>query len=382
MSGMKKIAVITGTRADYGHLYPILKGIDAQKDLKLHLIVTGMHLMREFGYTVREVEQDFEVYAKVNTYPRADTGASVAEALGLCVAKLTEAIEELRPDVILVLGDRWEMLAAAIVGTYLSIVVAHIHGGDVSETVDEHVRHAITRLAHLHFPATKESAERIIRMGEQTWRVHHTGSPRVDIIMNHDYPDPMLVAERLGLDMSRPTILVVQHPVSVEVDQAADQIGTTMKALVELGHQAVVIYPNADPGGRRIIRVIQEYAKKYSFIKASKNLPQRDYLGLMKFADVMVGNSSSGIIEAPSFSLPFINLGTRQHGRERGCNVIDVNYDAGEIVEAVNVALNNGDFRVKIKQGGSPYAGSGEKIANILSELKITPNLLQKKITY
>ena len=382
---MKRIAVVTGTRAEYGILKPVLKAIKAHPGLKLSLVVTGMHLSHEFGYTIQEIEKDgFEIEAKVDMLASNDSLGAMAKSVGVGITGMAQTWEQLKPDIILVLGDRVEPLAAAIAGTYMSIPIAHIHGGDSSRGgLDEYARHAITKLAHIHFPATEKSAERIIKMGEDEWRVHIVGSPALDVILNEALLSAEVLTRKLGIDLSRPLILLVQHSVTTQVDEAAKQVEETLKAIVEIGNPTVLVYPNSDAGGRRMIEVIKQYGK-YPFIKTFPSLPRKEYLSLMKLARVMVGNSSSGIIEAPSLGLPVVNIGIRQEGRERGKNVIDVGHNKQEIVKGIEKALTDKEFLVKVKKCESPY-GDGKatpRIAEILSKVEITPQLLQKKITY
>jgi UDP-N-acetylglucosamine 2-epimerase (non-hydrolysing)/GDP/UDP-N,N'-diacetylbacillosamine 2-epimerase (hydrolysing) len=381
---MKKIAVITGTRAEYGIFKSVLNEIEAKAGLRLSLIVIGMHLSLEFGHTVDEIERDgFKIAAKIAVLHGEDTKASMAKSIGECLTKAAEALKLIKPDILLVLGDRSEMLVGAVAATYMGIAIAHIHGGEISGNVDEPVRHAITKLAHIHFPATQESAERIIRMGEESWRVHVVGAPGLDLILNERILGSKKVAAKYGLEVSKPVLLVLQHSVVTEADQASDQIRETLEAVKELKHQAVLIYPNADAGGRRMIRVIKEY-EKYPFVKTFKSVPHEEYLGLMRLASVMVGNSSSGIIEAPSFGLPVVNIGTRQKGRQRAGNVIDVDYDRKKIVEVVKKALYNREFREKVKHCRNPYGDgkAGKRIAEVLNEIELGKKLLEKRMTY
>ena len=381
----RRIAVVTGTRAEYGILYPVLKAIETRTELKLALVVTGMHLSHEFGYTVREIENDgFSIEARVDMLLSSDTPAGMAKSIGLGVIGMAQTWEQLKPDIILVLGDRVEPLAAAIAGAYCTIPVAHISGGDATRGgLDEYARHAITKLATIHFATTKKSAERIIKMGEDEWRVHVVGSPALDIILNEPLLSPKKLAERIKLDLSQPLILVVQHPVTTQVDDAPEQMRVTLECIVELGYHTVLIYPNSDAGGRSMIEVIKQY-ERYPFIKTFKSLPRREYLSLMKVASVMVGNSSSGIVEAPSFGLPVVNVGIRQEGRERGQNVIDVGHDKKEIVRAIRRALKDATFLKQVKKCDSSYGDgkAGVRIAKILSEVELSPALLMKKITY
>ena len=383
---MRKIAVVTGSRAEYGDLYSVLKAIEAYPGLRLSLVVTGMHLSHEFGYTVKEIEKDgFKIDAKVDMLLSSDTPAAMAKSVGLGISGLAQVWEQLEPDIILVLGDRVEPLAAAIAGAYMNIPVAHIHGGDtaVGSNIDDSNRHAITKFAHIHFPATRKSAERIIKMGENEWRVHMVGSPALDVILNEPLLSPIALGERLGLDKPAPPILLVQHSVTTQVDEAAKQMRETLEAILEVGCPTVLIYPNSDAGGRRMIEVIKEF-EGHPFIRTIKSLSRKEYLSLMKAASVMVGNSSSGIIEAPSFGLPVVNIGIRQEGRERGKNVIDVGHNKQEIVKGIEKALTDEEFLKEVKKCENPYGDgkTGPRIAEILSKLEITPQLLQKKITY
>lgn len=381
---MRKIAVVTGSRAEYGILRPVLKAISLHPSLKLSLIVTGMHLSEEFGYTVQEVEKDgFEIDAKIGVLHAEDTGAAMAESIGKCAVAMAKAFKRIKPDILLLLGDRGEMLAGAVAASYMNIPIAHIHGGEISGSVDNSVRHAITKLAHIHFPATNKSAERIIKMGEEVWRVFVVGAPALDSILSEKLLTPAEISKKYGLDLSKPVLLVLQHSVVTEADGAQNQIRETLEAIVELGLQTILIYPNADAGGRRMINVIREY-EKYPFIKSYKSIPYIDHLSLMKVADVMIGNSSSGIIEAPSFHLPVVNIGNRQEGRERSTNVIDVGHDRKEIIKTVKMALHDKKFKDKVKKCRNPY-GDGKaahRIVKVLSKIKITPKLLQKKIIY
>jgi UDP-N-acetylglucosamine 2-epimerase (non-hydrolysing)/GDP/UDP-N,N'-diacetylbacillosamine 2-epimerase (hydrolysing) len=381
---MRKVAVITGTRADYGILYPVLKAIDSSQNLKLQLIVCGMHLCPDFGMTIKEIEKDgFEISDKFETVFSSDTGSSMAKTVGLSIMYAAQSFERLKPDIVLVLGDRGEMLAAAIAACYMNIPVAHIHGGEVSGTVDESIRHAITKLSHIHFPATEDSRNRIIKMGEKEENVFVVGAPGLDVIKSTKYISREEFLNKFGLKDDK-IILMTQHPVTTEIDDVDFQIRETLNAIVSIGKQTVITYPNSDSGGRIIIRRIEEYRQKYSFIKVYKNLSQYDYLNLLNNADVMVGNSSSGIIEAASFKLPVVNIGTRQNGRLRGINVMDAAYSRKEIINAINKSLYDDNYIKSLDKCINPY-GDGNasgRIVKILNDIKIDRNLIQKKITY
>ncbi|MDY0129036.1 MAG: UDP-N-acetylglucosamine 2-epimerase [Methanosarcina vacuolata] len=381
---MRKILYISGTRADYGLIQSTLRNIDNYPELQLEIIATGMHLMEEFGTTVNEIKKDgFTYYAIEATYKKDDK-SSMVEFIGVFLQKLSLKIKEINPDIILVLGDRGEMLAGAIAGVYFGIPVAHIHGGDISSTVDDFVRHAITKLAHIHFPATELSAERIIKMGEPEETVFVVGAPGLDSILHERLIESQKIADIYGLDLSKPIILVIQHPVSMEIEDTQDQIRQTLDAVTDLKFQTVVIYPNADAGGRRMIEIINMYEQHNSNIKTYKNIPRKEYLSLLKVASVLVGNSSSGIIEASSFKLPVVNIGTRQKGRERGENVIDANYEKEDIKSKILMCLYDINFKQKVKSCNNPYGDgkAGDKITQILCDININERLLQKKLSY
>lgn len=380
----RKIAVITGTRAEYGIIHPILEEIEVHPRLELALIVMAQHLSPDFGYTVHEIERDkFKIAAQVETLLSSDSLGGMTRALGLAILELTQAIEMIRPDIIMVTGDRGEMLAGAIVGAHMNIPVAHLHGGEVSGTVDELIRHAITKFAHIHFASTEQSAQRIKHLGEDEERIFIVGAAGLDQIRKGNWLSKDRVLKELGFDSSKPILLVSQHPVTTEIEEAGHQMRETMEAIKNLAYQTVLIYPNADAGGRKMRQVIEEY-EALPFLRGFKNMSRQLYLGVMNAAHVMVGNSSSGIIETPSFHLPFINVGTRQQGRQRGANVIDVPHDREKIRQAIEYALTNKQFRCLVAQTKNPYdyGMTGKRIAEILARIEIDRKLLQKKIHY
>ncbi|MBE6044615.1 MAG: UDP-N-acetylglucosamine 2-epimerase (hydrolyzing) [Clostridium thermopalmarium] len=380
----RKIAVITGTRADYGIYYSVLRAIENHPDLDLSLIVCGMHLCPEFGMTVNEIEKDgFRIEDKLDTILASDTGVSMAKSIGITLISLTQSLERIKPDILVILGDRGEMIAGALAAIHMNIPVAHIHGGEVTGTVDESIRHAITKLSHIHLPATEDSKKRIIKMGEKEENIYVVGAPGIDYIKNTEYLSREEILNRFNLKDDK-IFIMTQHPVTTERELVEWQIRQTLEAIVETGVQTVISYPNSDNGGREIIRAIEEYRNKYDFLKVFKNLSQVEYLSLLNVADAMIGNSSSGIIEAPSFKLPVINIGTRQEGRLRAVNVIDVGYEKEEILKGIKIALYDEEYREKLKKCINPYGDgkAGEKIADVLSKVEINRDLIQKRITY
>lgn len=380
----RKITVITGTRADYGIYYSVLKAIENHEDLELNLIVCGMHLCPEFGMTVKEIEKDgFPIADRVETILATDTGASMAKSIGITLMGLTQSLERIKPDILVTLGDRGEMMAAALAGIHMNIPVAHIHGGEVTGTVDESIRHSITKLSHIHLPATEDSKQRIIKMGEREENIYVVGAPGIDYIKNTQYLSREELINRFGLKDDKLFILT-QHPVTTERDEVEWQARQTLEVIAELGIQTIISYPNSDNGGREIIKVIEEYRNKYDFLKVFRNLSQVEYLSLLNIADAMIGNSSSGIIEAPSFKLPVVNIGTRQEGRLRACNVIDVGYTKEEIIRGIDKALYNVEYRNDLQTCTNPYGNgtAGKQIADVLSKIEINKELIQKRITY
>lgn len=379
----KKILYISGTRADYGLMRSVLKRIHECADLELEIAVTGMHIMPEFGNSITEIVSDGFRIHEIPVVHENDTRESMSAFVGNLIVLLTEKVTDIRPDIIMLLGDRGEMLAGAIVGTYTGIPVVHIHGGEITSTVDEPVRHAITKLAHLHLPATKKSARRIIRMGEDPAQVHVVGAPGLEPVIRGEFTPKDTLIRKYHLSPAAPILLIVQHPVSGEIPEAASQMRATLEAVKDLGYQTLVIYPNADAGGRQMIAVINEFSRTPP-IQAHRNIPHGDYLGLLKLASVLIGNSSSGIIEAPSFHLPVVNIGSRQRGRERGSNILDTGYTRSGIRDSVKKALEDEKFLRNVRNGTNPYGDgtASEKIVAILRRLDITAIRSQKKNFY
>ena len=382
----RKVCVLTGSRSEYGILRPVLFAITESESLDLSIIVTGMHLSPQYGYTISDIEKDgFLIDAKVDMMLDSSSGISMAKSVGIGIIGLSQALEMLQPDIVLIAGDRIEPLAIAIATTYMNIPLGHIHGGDKSfgGHADDSVRHAITKLAHVHFAVSNESANRIIKLGEDPSKVFVVGAPALDTILNERLLRKNELCKKYGLNPTIPLLMVVQNPVSREVDTAPDQMRETMEALVNIKQQTVIIYPNSDMGGRKMIEVINEY-HNFPFLKIVTNMPHRDYLSLMKVSSAIIGNSSSALIEAPSFKLPAVNIGSRQEGRERADNVIDVPYERNLIISAINTVMFDKKFINRVKKSKSPYGDgtAGKKIIKILTEIELNIDILKKKITY
>jgi len=382
----RTIAVVTGTRAEFGLLQSSMRLIREHPDLTLVTVATGMHLSPRHGYTVDDIrEAGFTVDHEVEMLLEGDSGRSMAKSLGLGTLGLADALSLTDPAAILVLGDRDEALAAALAGAHMNIPVAHIHGGDAMQgaIIDDSIRHAITKFAHLHFPASPTSAERILELGEEPWRVTTAGAPGLDDIHAGDYLDESTVVERFDLDSSRHLVLVVQHPLTIRPAAAGEQMQRTLEAVLDVDAEVLCIYPNADAGGKRMIEVIEAQAETAG-VRTVENVPRAVFLGLLEAADALVGNSSSGIIEAPSFGLPVVNVGPRQEGRERADNVIDVPHETAAIREGVRQALEDESVRERAAACENPYdqGGAADRIVERLSSVELGETLLRKRLTY
>lgn len=380
---MRKIAVVTGTRAEYGYLKPLMRAIDDDGELELIPIITGMHLLSEFGNTFELVEKDFPQSAKVYMSLKGDSLKDMAHYLSSGIEKFSDYLCENPPSILVVLGDRSESLAAALAALYLNIPIAHINGGDVSGgTIDESIRHAITKISHIHLAHTKGNADRIEKMGEDKKRIFITGALTLDIILNKKLPSKEEIFKKYNLNTKITTFLVVHHPITTLKDKGYSQMEELFSALDKMKTQSIILYPNCDAGCKKIIKLIEENKKEY--LHKFKSLSHEDYLGLMKSSDLMIGNSSSGIIEAPSFEIPVINIGNRQQGRERSDNILDVKPNKKEILNAIDFALNNTEFNKKVKNCVNKF-GNGDaskKIVKILKKIKINEDLIKKQITY
>ncbi len=369
---MRKICVVTGTRAEYSLLKRTMLKIKG--DLRLQVVATGMHLMEELGSTYRIIEQDgFCIDAKVHM---EDT--SMAGSIAKGITGLSAAFRDLNPDIVLILGDRIEPLAAAIAAAYQRRVIAHIHGGDVSGGLDEYNRHAITKFSHIHMAVSKRSMERIIRLGERREHVFNVGSPGLENTLLEAPSDEF--RHKLGIGEGE-YILLVQHPVTTQAADAGRQFQESLAAARGSGKRIVVIYPNSDEGSSQILRIIEEAQKRKEVI-AFKNLEVREYLTLMRNAACLLGNSSSGILEAPSYRLPVVNVGNRQDGREKAINVIDAGYGRQEISDAIMKATSR-SFRESLKKMKNPYGDgkASDRIVEILSGIE-TKGMIEKRITY
>lgn len=379
---MKKVVVVTGTRADYGIYYPILSVIENEATLDLNILVTGMHLSPQHGYTVENIKQDgFKISAQVDCLFHGSTNANMARSIGIAILGMTQALESIQPDCVIVLGDRGEMLAASIVSAHMNIPVLHLHGGEVSGTIDESIRHAISKLAHIHLVSTEKSRERLIRLGEDKWRIHIVGAPRIETIENTNLPNLEDTKVKFGLDFSGEYLLLIYHPVTTETTDIED-VRRIVEVMLSFEMPIICVLPNSDAGSDTIMKVYKEFSMREEIYCVS-NFDQLSYLTILKHAEVLVGNSSSGIIEAASFHVPVINIGNRQGNRERSSNVIDTDHNKVELKKALTTAQSE-EFRQSLKNLKNVYGkdNTSLSILNIIKELNFSQELIQKTITY
>jgi UDP-N-acetylglucosamine 2-epimerase (non-hydrolysing)/GDP/UDP-N,N'-diacetylbacillosamine 2-epimerase (hydrolysing) len=375
-----RIAVVTTSRADYSHLYWPLKGLHAHPDIDLNIIAMASHLSPEFGRTVREIEADgLPIAAKLECLLSSDTDVGMAKSIGLGVLALADTLGSLRPDILLLIADRYEMLAPASVALALRIPIAHIEGGEMSEgAIDDAVRNALTKMSHVHFTSTFKARERVISMGEEPWRVHRAGAPSLDHLKKSKLFSLQEMEERLAVKLGVPTIVVAYHPVTLLSDTVVEA-DALYAALGERTEQLIFCYPNADAGSRSLVRQTERFLAARGNGKLFVNLPAVEYWSLLQFVRMMIGNSSSGIMETASFALPTINVGLRQKGRERPRNVIDVIADAKLVGEAIEKALSL-QFSETLLGMDNPY-GEGvasERIVDVLTHLPGRNELLMK----
>jgi len=371
---MRKICVVTGTRAEYGLLRPVMKRIEASEKLALRLVATTMHPAPQFGLTLTQIEEDgFRIDETIENLLCADTPSSVAKSTGLATLLLSDAYRRLGPDAVLLLGDRFETLAAATAALLMNIPIAHIHGGEITEgAVDEQIRHAVSKMSHLHFTATEAFRRRLIRMGEDPARVFAVGAPGIDNIVEMALPSKEELEKELGWKFGERSALFTYHAATLSPQATARQIETILKTLRESGLRVLFTYANADEGGHIVNEAVEAFVREDpERYKVVKNLGQRRYLAAMKYADLLVGNTSSGIIEAASFHKPVVNIGDRQKGRLRSGNTVECEADG--LKEAIETALSP-QFLDRCRKVTNLYGDgkSAERIVKILEEAPLT----------
>jgi GDP/UDP-N,N'-diacetylbacillosamine 2-epimerase (hydrolysing) len=362
----RKICVITGTRAEYGLMRWVMQGIKDDPELTLQVIATGMHLSPEFGLTYREIEKDgFKIDRKVEMLTSSDTSVGIAKSMGLGLIGFADALNELRPDLIVVLGDRFEIFAAVAAALVARIPVAHLHGGEATEgVIDEAIRHSITKMSHLHFVAAEEYRQRVIQLGEQPERVFLVGGLGVDNIKRLKLLDRAELEASLDFKLGQKNLLITFHPVTLETETAVDQMEELLAALAELKNtQFIFTLPNADTDGRALMKMVEQFVAQHPNARAYTSLGQLRYLSCIAQVDGVVGNSSSGLAEVPSFKKGTINIGDRQRGRLQAASVINCE-PTRQSIEAALKRLYFADFQVSLSQVLNPYGegGASEKI--------------------
>jgi UDP-hydrolysing UDP-N-acetyl-D-glucosamine 2-epimerase len=376
----RRIGVITTSRADYSHLYWPLRELAAHPGIELGVWVMGAHLSPEFGSTVREIESDgFPIHGRIECLLSSDTDTGMAKTIGVAILGLADAFSANRPDLLLLIADRYEMLGPASTACAMRIPIAHIEGGEISQgAIDDAVRNALTKLAHIHFTSTDAARRRVIAMGEEPWRVHHAGAPSLDHLRRSSLLDRAQLEERLGLSIKHPSLLAAWHPVTILNDTNAEA-DALFSALAKAPGQLIFVYPNSDSGSRALIDRTRALAEVRPQTHIFVNLDAVTYWSLLGHVDAMVGNSSSGIMEAASFALPVVNVGIRQQGRERARNVIDTPADSAMILSALQRASSL-EFKQSLIGMANPYGHgtAATTIARVLAEVPLEGLLIKQ----
>jgi UDP-N-acetylglucosamine 2-epimerase (non-hydrolysing)/GDP/UDP-N,N'-diacetylbacillosamine 2-epimerase (hydrolysing) len=377
----RKIAVVTSSRADYSHLYWPLRELAAHPAVDLQLIALGAHLSPEFGCTAGEIEKDgFGIAARIECLLSSDSDVGMAKTIGVATLGLADRLGQMRPDLLLLIADRYEMLAPASVATALRIPLAHVEGGEISEgAIDDAIRNALTKLSHVHFTSTELARARVIAMGEEEWRVHRAGASSLDHLRRSPLMSRGQVEERLDIHFTHPTALIAYHPTTIARDPTREA-DALFSALESVPAQLLFCYPNADAGSRALIERTNGFIRRVGSGRVFVNLEPVLYWSLLRCVDLLLGNSSSGIMEAASFAVPVVNVGIRQRGRERACNVLDAEASADSILDRVGVALAE-DFRHSLRGMENPYGDghAAERIVSVLTSVPLGEELLIKR---
>jgi UDP-N-acetylglucosamine 2-epimerase (non-hydrolysing)/GDP/UDP-N,N'-diacetylbacillosamine 2-epimerase (hydrolysing) len=377
----RTIAVVTSSRADYSHLYWPLHDLSRADAVDLRIVALGPHLSPEFGHTFQEIEKDgFPIDARIECLLSSDSDIGMAKTIGVAVLGLADLFGRMRPDLLLLIADRYEMLAPASVALALRIPIAHIEGGEISEgAIDDAVRNALTKMSHIHFTSTQAARRRVISMGEEEWRVHRAGAPSLDHLRRRSLHTRELLESRLCTDLSTPPLLVAYHPVTLAPDTLAEA-DALFAALEALPDDILFCYPNADAGSRALIDRSKAFLASRGRGAIFTNLDAITYWSLLPHVKMLIGNSSSGIMETASFQLPTVNVGMRQQGRERARNVLDAAADKSSILKTVDIA-GTAEFRQSLAGMANPYGDghASERIVQVLTSVPLTSDLLVKR---
>ncbi|GIQ69984.1 UDP-N-acetyl glucosamine 2-epimerase [Xylanibacillus composti] len=384
---IRRVLGVTGIRSEYDIMSSVFRAIEAHSELSLSLVVTGAHLSPGYGMTIEEIRKDgFVIEDQIESLIYGDKDSSRVKGLAIQLQGLVQTIARTRPDILLVLGDREESISTALAGAYMNIPVAHIAGGDrVVGNVDDQVRHAVTKLAHLHFVTNQESYDRVLKMGEQPFRVFNFGNPGLDRLLQMPWLTVSELSQRIGFELNdgEPFIILIQHVISTEIDQAYHQMKVTLEAIEHLKIKTVLSYPNSDAGSQSMRRAIKEY-EHLPHLYTAHNIPRLEFVNLMRHAGCMLGNSSAGIMEAPLLKLPVVNIGNRQKGRLHAENVQFVQHNVDEITSAVHKALFDEDYKKLVANCTNPYGNgkTSEAIANVLASIPLDEKICIKDLTY
>ena len=384
---MKKICIVIGSRANYSSIKSVLLNIKKNKNLKLQLVLNTSSLLYKYGNVSKLIEDDgFRIDEKIYNLVEGETPLTMAKSTGLALIELSSTFERLNPDIVLTVGDRFETMGTVLAACYMNIPLAHTMGGEISGTIDESIRHAVTKLAHIHFPANKKAAKVIEKLGEEKSKIFNVGCPRIDLVKEILKDKKLILKNNIfdtgvgdKLNLARPFVIISQHPVTTEFKDAENQMKLTLDSISDLDVQVIVLWPNADAGSAYISKAIRSFRENNarSLIHFFRNLPIEVYIKLLEKTKCLIGNSSSGIREGNFIGVPCVNIGSRQNGRDRGLNVIDVQYDSEKIKNAIRKQIKIGKYK-----SGNLYGNgtAGKKITEILAgDLKIN---IQKTLQY
>lgn len=380
---MREVCVVSVGRSDFGIYRPVLNELTRSKRIRHRLVVTGAHLLGKYGFTYKEIlKEGFRIHSKIHTLPENDGPEGIASGVANTISGFSKYYRKYRPDMVLVLGDRFEMFGAAAAAVPFNIPIAHLHGGEVTEgAIDDAFRHSITKFSHIHFVSTQESKRRVIQLGEEPWRVHYTGAPGLDNLSNTSLPSRTELERLIGIKFDSPPIMVTFHPVTRDYANTKYHAFELVTALSVLDCPIVITKPNADTNSSVLLNCFSRFVRKHKNSRLMDNLGTRAYFGLMSISSVMIGNSSSGIIEAASFKLPVVNIGTRQKGRFHGPNVIDCDYKSTAIIDGIRKCLNL-RFKNSLRSLKNPYQGkisASEKIVKVLEKTPLNERLVNKR---
>jgi GDP/UDP-N,N'-diacetylbacillosamine 2-epimerase (hydrolysing) len=387
MSKTRKILAVTGARSEYDILYPVLEKLHQDPGFELQVLVTGAHLSENYGRTIKHIEDDgFSIADKIYNLINTDQKIGRIVSLGHQISGLAQTFDRIKPDIILVVGDREEAISVSLTGAYMDIPVAHIAGGDVTKdgNIDNSVRYATSKMSHIHFTILKEHSETLLKLGEDDWRIFTVGNPALDRFLSIPKISLNEISAKLGFDIKQdPYLVLIQHPIITDYENEARNIRETLEAIVDSGMKCLINYPNSDAGNHAIIEAYREYSTQHPQLFLFQNLDRLTYVNILRNAACLLGNSSSGIIEAPSLGLPVINIGARQRGRVSAANVTFVDNDRKQISTALTKALT-AEYKAHIQALQNPYGDgkSSNKIVEVLRNIEINHDLIHKNITY